>query len=103
MIHNFPVDLIVKKYQKLLNKLISISLSTFLPWLRHCITFFLIPISFESVPQIRNILVRIRIRGSIPLTNGSGSDYGSVTCTNGSGSGRQKHTDPEGCFESLKF
>jgi hypothetical protein len=29
----------------------------------------------ESVLGIRDILVQIRIRGSIPLTYGSGSDY----------------------------
>jgi hypothetical protein len=34
-------------------------------------------ILFASVLRIRDILVRIRISGSVPLTNGSGSDSGS--------------------------
>ncbi len=34
-----------------------------------CIDIFL-----EAVLRIRDILVRIRIRGSVPLANGSGSD-----------------------------
>jgi hypothetical protein len=34
----------------------------------------LCPLQFPAVLRILEILVRIRIRGSMPLTNGSGSD-----------------------------
>jgi hypothetical protein len=51
----------------------------------------------KSVFRIHDILVRIRIRGSMPLTNGSGSGSGSMPLINrsesafGSGSGYFRH------------
>jgi hypothetical protein len=36
-----------------------------------------LPVGFEAVFGIRDIMVLIRIRGSVPLTNGSGSNSGS--------------------------
>jgi hypothetical protein len=35
---------------------------------------------FGTVLRIHDILVWIRIRGSMPLTNGSGSGFGSGSC-----------------------
>ncbi len=35
---------------------------------------------YEALLRIRDILVRIRIRGLVPLTNGYGSGYASCYC-----------------------
>ncbi len=39
-----------------------------------------VKVHFPTVLRIHEILERIRIRGSIPLNNGSGSRFGSLSC-----------------------
>jgi hypothetical protein len=57
-IHLIPMSLVEREYWRILDNIGQLNLSA-------------------ALRRIRDILVRIRIRGSVPLTNGYGSGSGS--------------------------